>query len=512
MESKDGEPLESHITRDDGLLDSNANVAQDAKEEKVDTAFKSLGSKTPFMTILTTSGGPFLAELVGAAYGIIDTYWIAKFAEKDGNAAMTLVSLMDSIIRAFGAFMSSAASSELSFLRGEKKEKEIPQVFADLFRFSILLGIICPCCLYPLINPLLNFFNAEGQVRQFGHDYLVPGVLGSICTIMNLFFCGCLQAEGRSMLYGINQMTSFILNFALFDPLFMGAFDFKMKGAAYSTICSDGLPMLVFGIIFLIGKFDTKMTWKNFFGCPVRATLDALKVGFTQFISHICFSLPSFFSRKYIELGASKMGQYTEILAALNPVMKLWYLPGSYATALSVCILPAMSYAKGANNNKRVKTLFRCGIYMSIVWCAFAEAILLCLGKYIAMIFGRDEDFVKLTWKMLIITYACAVVMGVEMICASFLQSLKYATLAIVLSIFTRFVPVPMFGSIFFFSNPSRNVFRTLLMYPASDIFSCLVGLIVIIYPYRKLVDNEMNQPLINDDANVQYTADKPEN
>jgi Na+-driven multidrug efflux pump len=485
-------------------------ITDEQQGEDKDIAYQSLGSKTPFKTILITSGGPFLAELVGAAYGILDTFWIAKFAEKDGNAAMTLVSLMDTIIRAFGALMSSAASSQLSYLRGEKKENEIPQVFSDLFRFSILLGIICPCCLYPLIKPLLNFFNAEGQVRQFSIDYLVPAVFGSICTIMNLFLCGCLQAEGRSTLYGINQMTSFILNMALFDPLFMGAFKLKMKGAAYSTICSDGLMMLVFGILFLIGKFDTKMTLKNFLSRPIRESLGALKVGLTQFISHICFSLPSFFSRKYIEIGATKMGKYTEILAALNPVMRMWYLPGSYAVALSVCVLPAMSYAKGANNNKRVKSLLKWGIIMSIIWCAITEALIICFGNYIAMIFGKDEEFIKLTWKMLIITYSAAFLMGVEMICASFLQSLKYATLAIVLSILTRFLPVPMFGSIFFFTNPSRDVFRTLLMYPASDIFSCIVGLIVIIYPYRKLKDDDaMNRPLITDSASAtMYNAD----
>ena len=105
----------------EGEGNNQRNTAPDTES----VAFKTLGKESPFKTILYSSGGPFLAELTGAAYGILETYWIAKFAEKEGNAAMSLVSLMDTLIRAFGYFMSSASSSRLSYLRGEGHQEKV---------------------------------------------------------------------------------------------------------------------------------------------------------------------------------------------------------------------------------------------------------------------------------------------------------------------------------------------------------------------------------------------------
>lgn len=456
--------------------------------EKIeDDTYERLGKDTPFRTLYQTTWGPFAAEVVGALYGIVDTFWISRLVSQEGNAAMALVSLMDTFGRAFGHFVCSAASSQLSRLRGQKKHDAIPQVFADLFRLCFIFGIIAPLILIPLIRPLLNFFNATGNIRQYGFDYLQPLLLGTCITCLNLFFCGCLQSEGRGSAFGIVQISSFCINMLIFDPLFMGPLKLGMKGAALSTITAEFIPMVVLAYMFFKGKFNTTCNSSHLLNKFAPETYDAMKVGFTQFISHICFNIPSFFSRKYIELGATKMGQYSQILAALNPVMRIWSFPGSYAMALSISFLPAASYAYGASKIKRTKEILKVAYFMTFGWCGVAELIIIVFGEYIAKIFDTDPSFVSLTVKMLRITYSFAILMGVEMIAASFLQSIKWNKCALILSILTRFLPVPMFGSLLFFTDPSRNVFRTLKMYPLNDIFSSLLSTIVLIFPWKSL-------------------------
>ncbi|EAY16889.1 MatE family protein [Trichomonas vaginalis G3] len=471
--------------------------------DETDNAYNSFGRRSSFVTILLQSGGPFLAEVVGASYAIMDTFWISKFLHEDGNAAMTFASLMDAICRAFGMFVCTAASSKLAYLRGENKYQDIPQVFADLFKFSILLGLLAPAILLPVIKPLLNFFNMEGTIRANCKEYLTYSISGTIVTTLNLFLCGCLQAEGRSLMYGVNQMTSFILNMAVFDPLMIGVLNLGMRGAAISTILSDGIPLIIFGILFVFKRLDTKCSITNVFTFKCSPhTWEAIKVGFTQFISHVCFSLPSFFSRKWLEIGASKQSNPTTVLAALNPVMRFWYIPGSYAVALSIGILPCLSYSLGRRDKKRVRSLFFTGLFMSITWCGVIEVLMFFFRRYYAKMFSKETEFLDITAKMLLITYICCTVMGVEMICASFIQSMKYALLATILSILTRFVPVPMFGAIFFYTNKARNIYVTLRMYPAAGVFSCFVGLLFVIYPFcrlSKIQDPQMSQPLLQE-------------
>jgi hypothetical protein len=65
--------------------------------------------------------------------------------------------------------------------------------------------------------------------------------------------------------------------------------------------------------------------------------------------------------------------------------------------------------------------------------------------------------------------------MGAPFITVSFLQATKKATLAIVLTFLTQFLPVPMFSSILYYTDSSKNVDWLMLMYPLNDIFSFIV-------------------------------------
>lgn len=475
-------------------------------DNNADIAYQSFGMRSPFMTILYQSIGPFGAEIVGASYGIVDTYWISRYVHDAGNAAMVFGSLADQICRAFGMFMSTAASSKLSFLRGESRHGEIPQVFADLIKVTLLLCLLCPGILLPLIKPMMNFFDLEGSVRDCTNDYLFLAISGSPCTILNLFFCGAVQSEGRTLLYGSMQITSFVLNMAVFDPLFIGILDMGMKGAALSNILSDAIPMLILAILFIFKKLDTQCTMADLCRCKCSPhTCEAVKVGFTQFVSHICFSLPSFFSRKYLEISANESSNPTKLMAGLNPSMKFWYLPGCYAVALSIAILPCISYALGRKDGKRVKALLFIGLFMSLLWCSIFEVFMFFLRKYYAMIFTKDTELIDIISKFLLYSYIACAVMGIEMVCASFVQAMKYAVLATVLSILTRFVPVPLFGTLLFYIKKSKDIYRVLLMYPCADVFSCFVGLLFIIYPFTKVnkvcQESYISHPLLHENA-----------
>lgn len=450
-------------------------------QQMQDKIYNSFGKRNPLMTVIMCSRGPFMAEIFKAIYAILDTYWVSVYTYEVGNAAMTIVTVMELIIKAFGSFMGWAASYKLALLRGENKAEECPQVFADLLKITLLMGIITPIILLPCVDPILTFFGADGQIRQAGQDYLFPAILGSGVSILNTFLCGCLQSEGKSLIAGIDQTISCVLNMAIFDPIFIGVCRFGIKGCAYANICADTIVVLIFGANFILKQFESQCTMKNLLKCGCSSyTLDAIKIGFVQFITQFCFTIPSFVIRKYIEIGSKKNGKYQEMYAAFNPVSRFWSLPGSYAMALSICTFPCVSYAVGRKDGARVKKILITAFILSIVWCSTMEAILLTCAKYIAWIFDHDPEFIYNVTKMTKIYYCCAGLLGIELVCSTFIQTMDKATRAIILSFLTRFLPVPVFASILFFSNPKRDVFTTLWCYPISDVYSFSMGLLFI--------------------------------
>jgi Na+-driven multidrug efflux pump len=388
-------------------------------------------------------------------------------------------------------------------LRGENDHEAIPQLLADLLRLCFLIGAVCPLVILPIVKPLMRgLFEADEEITNAGFQYVLPMVSASIITCLNQMLCGVLQSESRSLMYGVVQVSNFLLNMLVFDPLFLLAFKMGMFGAGLATVCSELLPMIVVLVLFFRGKFETKTTLANLMSCFTKNAREAIQTGITQFISHVCFSLPSFFSRKFVSVGAEESGRYTEMLAAYNSVLKCWAFALSYVMALTRGLLPAASFAVGANNPTRVRSLFFCASLIALAWCAFTELILLTCGQYIARIFGDSPDFIEASAAMIRNSYALQVVAGQAFVTIPLLQAMSYRWTAIVFSILTQFCPVPLFGAILYFTDSSHNVFRLMWMYSLNDAFSLVVAIGCAIFPLIQLrreaagVQTEILEPI----------------
>lgn len=473
-----------------------SSINQNNDDEEVQDA---LGKHSPFKTILLTSIGPFIAELAGAANSIVDSIWISKTNGEEGLAALSLCSLLDTIARAFGMFMSVAASSQLSHLRGKKKYDDINQVFADLFRTCFVIGLIVPGIMIPVISPTLKFFGAEGNVFKLGYDYLIPLLSGSVVTCINLLLCGMLQSEGRSFLYGCVQVSTFIMKMLIFDPLLMIVCKLGLTGAGLATVVSELIPAVVVGIFIIIGKFQIKISILNLKSGICKYTLKAYKVGLTQLISHLCFNIPSFFSRKYVSECATQSGAYTDALAAYNVVLRIWQIPASYAIALSIGFLPSASYAIGAHLPKRVISLVTWTLLLGFCWCSFSELILLLFAKSIATIFGRSDIYIDLATKMIRVSYMLCCTMGIQYVSMSLLQSMQLNVQSIVLSFLTQLMPVPLFSTLIYFIDKTHSIVTLMFMYSANDLFSFVVSIMFMIYPSIKLYKSKISEQVLSD-------------
>jgi Na+-driven multidrug efflux pump len=442
----------------------------------------------PVPLLIWLSSGPFLAELVGAAFSFVDSFWIGRACGETGLAAVSLSGLFDNLARAFGILCNVASSAQIAKLRGEKRTDAIPQLFADLLRLCVLIGALCPAVILPIVKPLMrNLFEADEEITAAGFDYVLPMIAASAITCLNQMLCGVLQAESRSLIYGAVQVSNFLLNMLVFDPLFLLAFKMGMRGAGLATVCSELLPLVIVIGLFVKGKFETRTSFGNLTKCLTRDAREAIQTGITQWVSHVCFWLPSFFSRKFLTIDAEASGRYTEMLAAYNSMLKCWGFALSYVMALTRGLLPAASFATGARNPGRVLSLFLWASLLALVWCAFTELILLTCGQYIARIFGSEPGFIESSAKMIKNSYALQATAGQAFVTITLLQAMNYRWTAIVFAVITQFCPVPMFGAILYFTDDTHDVFRLMWMYSLTDVFSFVIALACTIYPVLQI-------------------------
>jgi Na+-driven multidrug efflux pump len=302
-----------------------------------------------------------------------------------------------------------------------------------------------------------------------------------------MMFCGLLQSEGRSLAYGIVQVTNFILNLAVYDPLFLIGLKLGVMGAGIATVCSEASTMIVVATLFFMKKFDTQTSAVNFRKRFERNAWEASKTGLTQLVLHLSFCLPALLTRKYVADDAQALDCYTDCLAAFNTIFRIWPFAQSYATAMAAAFLPAASFAVGAKLPGRVLRLFGWASLLAFVWCVFTEIFLLSLAKYIAQIFGDSPGLINATVGMMLPTYACQFAYGQAQITIPLLQAMGYLWTSIGLSIITQAAAAPVIGTIIYLTDQSHNVFRLMWMYGGGDAFGIVVCAAISIWPLMTL-------------------------
>ena len=470
----------------DSVKESNGDDENQKEddEKKIQSENYRLAGRPPLKTLVILSIGPFISQLVSSMYGIVASMWVAKAEGDMGMAAVSLFTNLDNVGRAFGFFMNCSASQRISFLFGQKKKEETGQVICDLFRCCILSGMIVPALLLPVAKPLGKWFGADSETLQMGFDYLSI-LLGCSCiSCFFLMFCGCLQAEGRTMIVSIAQISSFVMNMALFCPLFLLVFKLGTKGAALATVFSEGIPSIILFILYFCGKFSSKPKLSGLFKKFSPHTWKALGVGVSQLAANCSRSIPSILQRKFMGLITQNTDgmSFNDAMAGFNAVIRIAGLTDSFRMAISMALLPTASYSIAAELYDRFLYLGIHGCWLNLIWGCVISAITVCFPRYVAMMISSSEPYLAAAAPMIRNANIEAPVAWGRYICQSLLQALSCGLLASVYSIISSFVlNIAIFCLLYY--TDKTNVPRMMYAYVISASISFVIGVLMLIKP-----------------------------
>lgn len=451
-----------------------------------------LGGKKPLQTLCILLVGPLVSQVVNGLYGVVSSMWVARALGDIGMSAISLYSNLDMIGRAFGFFLLSAASQKISGLFGENKGDEAGQLICDLFRMAFVFGIIVPAILVPCSVPLAHWFGAAEETIKMAFRYLTPLNCAAFNTCIYLMWCGCLQAEGRSILVGIVQIASLVANMAIFCPLFLLVFRWGTIGAAFATIVSEFIPSVVLTILFFTGKFGVKPNWRGLFKKFSPHTTEALKTGLSQLIMNISRSIPSIFNRKFMGMCAENRhmsgtdGTFEDAIAGFNAVSRIYGVTDAVRLAVSMGLLPSASFAFSSHRYNRIFILMFHAIWIDAVWSA-ATTLLTAFGsRYVAMSISTSENYLRWAAPMLRTANWEAPFAWIRNIVQTTLQSLAYGLTSTIYAFFSTFCTYIGGLLILYYTNKTDFV-RLMYVFPLSSGIAAVIGIIVIIFPLRKI-------------------------
>jgi Na+-driven multidrug efflux pump len=447
-----------------------------------------LGARPPLRTLVSLSVGPLISQIVTGLNGIITSMWMARAMSTTGMSAISLYSNLDGASRAFGFFMNCAASSRISALLGQDRGAEAGQLICDLLRCCLIFGAIVPIIFLPCAIPLAHWFGANDEVTHWGTLYLFPLLACSPITCLFLLLCGCLQAEGRSILVGGIQIASLAANMAFFNPIFLLIFKWKTPGAAVATTLSELIPSIVLVILYFRGTFGVKPVASGLLKKFSPFTFPALRVGVSQLFMNLSRSIPSILLRKFMGLCAENGGKGTfdDAIAGFNGVARIYALSDSVRLAVSMGLLPACSYAFAGKNVSRFMWLVLHACWLNLM-CAIPIAFLGAFGsRQLAMTISGEESYLKWAAPMLKIANWETPFGWIRNVIQTVLQALQYGITATLYSFFGTFVVYIACGFVIY-NTDNTDFVRMMWVIPIHAGIAVVIGLGIVVFPLRKV-------------------------
>ncbi|OHT15953.1 hypothetical protein TRFO_13638 [Tritrichomonas foetus] len=497
-----------HDTDDEGnspIIDKNLPTKRNPNQDEI----YRLAGRSPLMTILNLMIGPILTQVTGALYGVINTIWVSRAIGEIGMSAVATEYCFECIGRAFGYFLQSAGTTQISYLYGQKLEGEAPQVVVDILRFSILCAASVPALLIPIHDPVAKWYGASPETIKEGYNYLLPFIVGAIFPCINMACAGFLQAEGRTMLIGVINIVSLGISMAGLVPLFLYGFKSGIIGTSIATILADAIPGVILVILYFAGFFGVKPKVNMLFKPFSKHTWKALGVGSSQLVSQLALNIPGIFIRKLIGLSTDPV-DYDNAMSGFNVFCRYNQIVNCLVIAVTTGYIPPASYAYAAKDSIRYLWLSFHSAWIAFAWSVFTTILSLTIPRQISMMFSSGEDFLSFSAPMLKVSTALNFIMWMRFNAQAMLQALQSGGRAMIISFVSNFVATIGFAYVLYFTD-KHNVIRLMWVYPISIAVGFVFGLALLLKPLLQMYRSAKTQSILEGKDQVPEPLDHPD-
>lgn len=442
-----------------------------------------LGTK-PVSKLLTSFAVPSIISLVvNAIYNMVDQIFIGQGVGYLGNAATNIILPLMTVQIAFGVMLSDGTSAFLSLQLGSGEHKKAAKGVANCITLTVIFGILL-CALFEIfLEPLCFLFGSTENVHPHAMNYGRIIVAGFPVAMVNYAMAGVIRADGRPKESMIGMLIGCAANIIL-DYLFVIVFPWEVAGAAWATIIGQALN--AFYYIYLMFGFKSVKLKKEDFKLSAPIVGKVISLGMPSFITQMATVAVIFTMNNVIGAVGVNSKYGTDIpLAVIGITMKLCMVVTQIALGIAIGAQPIYGFNYGSKQYERVKKTFKLAMISSTLVLAVATVIFELFPTQIISLFGQESELYMEYAVKCVRIYLCACfVIGMNLVCCIFLQSVGKAIPSSILSLARQIIIlIPAIALLGYFNG----VEGVLWAGPISDVLACVLSLIMVA-AYRKKI------------------------
>ncbi len=361
---------------------------------------------------------------------IVDGIFIGRFVGPEGLAAINLAWPLVMVFSGLSLMFGTGGSTLANIQRGAGNKTSANRLYSLTLILLAFLSLVTLVAGLSTLKFIPFFLGADSSIEIMVSDYL------KIIIIFAPFFLYTFTLDlfirgGGSPFFPVVAMISGSVINILLDYLFIGYYNFGIKGAAWATGISEVIPFSLM-VYFLFNKSG----WS--FVKPVterRIIIRIMYNGMSEFIDEVSIGASVYIFNLVLMIKIGAMG-----VAAYSIASYIGEIAGLIFFGTAQAIHPGVSFNKGAGKYTRVKKFRNAALFSNFLIGIVAFFILQIFRNDIAGLFVKDITVINMASEISFYYSFALIFMGINITAAMYFTALDKPVQSAVIALSRSFI------------------------------------------------------------------------
>ena len=435
-----------------------------------------LGTK-PIGKLLMQYALPAIAAMTAASlYNMTDSIFIGQGCGALAISGLAVTFPLQNLAAAFGAGVGVGASTCISVKLGQKDYDTAERVFGNAFTLNVIIGIAFSIISLLFLDPTLRFFGASDATLPYAREYMLITLAGNAISHMFFGMNAILRAASKPRSAMMASIITVVLN-AILSPIFIWPLHMGIGGAALATIIAQAIVLLWQFRIF--SNPQCIVHFKRGIYRPVAHIIkNIIAIGMSPFAMNVCSCIVIIFINKALTLHGGDLA-----VGAFGITNKIAFIFIMINMGMNQGMFPIAGYNYGAQHYDRLLRVLKITMIVAVSITLVGFVIAMTWPYECARLFTTDETLIRISAHAITINMIAFPVVGAQMVCTGFFQSIGKAKISMLLSLSRQllfFLPLLLVLPNFY------QVDGVWASQPISDVISFIVAVVLLLKYIKK--------------------------
>jgi len=368
-----------------------------------------------------------IAMTASSLYNITDSVFIGRGVGPLALSGLTITFPLMNLAAAFGSLVGVGASTLLSIRIGQKDYESANDILGNVFVLNLIMGIGFSIVAFLFLEPILHFFGASHETLVYARDFMTIILAGNVFTHMYFGLNALIRSSGHPQKAMMATICTVLINLVL-NPLFIFGFHWGIRGSAFATVISQVIVLSWQMWIFNDKKYF--IHWqKGIYKLKKKIVADALSIGLSPFLMNAASCLIVIIINQQLIRHGSELA-----VGAYGIVNRIAFLFVMIVIGLNQGMQPIAGYNYGAKRYDRVLSTLKKSIFFATLIMIVGFVVVELFPQVVASLFTTESQLIDLAVPGLRWVFACYPLVGFQMVCSAFFQSIGKPSKSIILA------------------------------------------------------------------------------